>query len=50
MKIKTITFLHFFQIYFGYSNETYNIAWGKGHLVHEYDLKWSWPWEMAAIF
>ena len=33
-------------------NETWqgsNIAWGKGDLVQEYDLKWPWSWEMAAM-
>ena len=27
-----------------------DIARGKGHLVHEFDLKLPLPWEMAASF
>ena len=48
-------FFHFYPIIFWLFQWLWkfgrdiNFAWGKGHLAWEFDLKWPWPWELAAI-
>ena len=49
-KLKNHIFALFSQSYFPISNETWDSARGKGHLVRKFGLKQPWPREMVAIF